>query len=64
MGDNQTSPDSLKITAQLTLLQRLSAQAATLIALIDALTQGIGHVITVYSDSTYATTTVHSSMSV
>ena len=37
-GDNQTSSDSLKIMAQLTLLLRLSAQAAELIALIEALT--------------------------
>ena len=39
-----------------------SAQAAELIALIEALTLSTGKVVTIYYDSAYATTTVHSSI--
>ncbi|XP_069081661.1 uncharacterized protein [Pleurodeles waltl] len=56
------SSDTLQITEQITLPSQYSAQAAELVALGAALKQGEGETITVYSDSAYVTTTVHSSI--
>ena len=54
--------ERLQITAQQTLLPHLSTQEAELIALIEVLTQSTGRTVTIYSDSAYVTTTVHSTI--
>ena len=59
---NNRADGGLWVSARLTLLSRFSAQAAELIALIETLTLSTGKTVTIYSDSTYVTTTVHSSI--
>ncbi|KAJ1173047.1 hypothetical protein NDU88_004889 [Pleurodeles waltl] len=60
MAHSHAASETLHITAQLTLLSHFSAQTAELTALIEAFTQSSGKMVTIYSDSAYVTTTVHS----
>ena len=59
---SNTADGELWVSARLTLLPRFLAQAAELIALNEALTLITGKSVTIYSDSAYITTTVHSSI--
>ncbi|KAJ1116797.1 hypothetical protein NDU88_005002 [Pleurodeles waltl] len=63
MACSHTPSEKLQVIMQLTLFPHISAQVAELTALIEALTQSTGETVTVYSDSAYVITTVHSSIS-
>ncbi|KAJ1082288.1 hypothetical protein NDU88_002456 [Pleurodeles waltl] len=58
----QGSSDTLHIVGQIPLPSHFSAQAAELEDIIEALQQAEGLEVTIYSDSAYVTTTVHSSI--
>ncbi|KAJ1176566.1 hypothetical protein NDU88_001840 [Pleurodeles waltl] len=60
-AEQQGSSDTLQIVSQLPLPSHFSAQAAELVAMIEALQHAEGLEVTIYSDSAYVTTTVHSS---
>ncbi|KAJ1154379.1 hypothetical protein NDU88_007131 [Pleurodeles waltl] len=61
-AEPQGSSDTLQIVSQVTLPSHFSAQAAELVAIIEALQHAEGLEVTTYSDSPYVTTTVHSSI--
>ncbi|KAJ1186218.1 hypothetical protein NDU88_003001 [Pleurodeles waltl] len=60
--EQQGSSDTLQIVSQIPLPSHFSAQAAELVAMIEALQHAEGLEVTIYSDSAYVTTTVHSSI--
>ncbi|KAJ1150325.1 hypothetical protein NDU88_003119 [Pleurodeles waltl] len=61
-AEQQGSSDTLQIVSQIPLPSHFSAQAAELVAMIEALQHAEGLEVTIYSDSAYVTTTVHSSI--
>ncbi|KAJ1097615.1 hypothetical protein NDU88_002732 [Pleurodeles waltl] len=61
-AEQQGSSDTLQIVRQIPLPSHFSAQAAELVAMIEALQHADGLEVTIYSDSAYVTTTVHSSI--
>ncbi|KAJ1205212.1 hypothetical protein NDU88_000647 [Pleurodeles waltl] len=61
-AEQQGSSDTSQIVSQITLPSHFSAQAAELVATIEALQHAEGLEITIYSDSAYVTTTMHSSI--
>ncbi|KAJ1182662.1 hypothetical protein NDU88_007846 [Pleurodeles waltl] len=61
-AEQQGPSDTLQIVSQIPLPSHFSAQAAKLLAIIEALQQAEGLEVTTYSDSAYFTTTVHSSI--
>ncbi|KAJ1126032.1 hypothetical protein NDU88_004445 [Pleurodeles waltl] len=61
-AEQQGSFDTLQIVSQIPLPSHFSAQASELVAIIEVLQQAEGLEATIYSDSAYVTTTVHSSI--
>ncbi|KAJ1108199.1 hypothetical protein NDU88_005581 [Pleurodeles waltl] len=61
-AEHQGSSDTLQIVSQIPLPSHFSAQAAELVAIIEALQHAEGLEVTIYSDPAYVTTTVHSSI--
>ncbi|XP_069486200.1 ribonuclease H-like [Ambystoma mexicanum] len=63
MAQVRMEEDSYEMIVQKRLPSHFHAQAAELVALIEALHAAKGCSVTIYSDSAYATTTVHSRLS-
>ncbi|KAJ1149031.1 hypothetical protein NDU88_001852 [Pleurodeles waltl] len=61
-AEQQGSSDTLQIVSQIPLPSHFSALAAELVAIIEVLQHAKGLDVTIYSDSAYVTTTVHSSI--
>ncbi|KAJ1191846.1 hypothetical protein NDU88_001161 [Pleurodeles waltl] len=61
-AEQQGSSDILQIVSQIPLTSHFSAQAAKLVAIIEALQHAEGLEGTIYSDPAYVTTTMHSSI--
>ncbi|KAJ1180563.1 hypothetical protein NDU88_005784 [Pleurodeles waltl] len=59
-AEQQGSSDTLQIVSQIPLPSHFSTQAAELVAIIGPLQHAEGLEVTIYSDSAYVTTTVHS----
>ncbi|KAJ1138460.1 hypothetical protein NDU88_004844 [Pleurodeles waltl] len=61
-AEQQESSDTLQIVSQILLPSHFSAHAAEFVTIIEALQQAEGLEVTIYSDSAYVATTVHSSI--
>ncbi|KAJ1117174.1 hypothetical protein NDU88_005374 [Pleurodeles waltl] len=61
-AEQQGSSDTLQIVSQIPLPSHFSTQAAELVDMIEALQHAEGLEVTIYSDSAYVTTTMHSTI--